>query len=614
VIHRPFRRTAFVFLIGAASIFPPALCQAQTPAGYTITTYAGNNIAGFSGDAGAASSAELNFPYGVAVDTAGNLYIADQLNHRIRKVAVDGSISTVAGNGTAGYSGDAASATGAELYAPSGVAVDSSGNLYIADTSNCVIRKVSGTTITTYAGSNINYATSCGPGGDHGLATNAQLFSPTGVALDAAGNLYIADTGNSLIRVVAKSNQYITSLSTTAILKSPRGVAVDATGSVYIADTGNSRILKVTPNASTTVTTIVAGNGVVGFSGDGGPATSAQLNSPSAVALDSAGNIYVADTNNNRVRRVTADGIITAIAGIARSGYSGDQGPATSAQLSFPRGVAVNASGKVYIADNQNSVIRLLTPPVLPSINPGGVITASAFGAFRSIAPGAFIEIYGTNLASGSGDWSNSFNGVNAPTALLGTSVTIGGQAAFIAYVSPGQVNGQVPSNVATGQQQITVTTAAGTSAPYAVTVNPTAAGMLAPASFKIGGVQYVAAMFPDYQTFVLPPGAIPGVASRQAKPGETIIIFGIGFGPVIPNIPAGQLVQQDNQLATVPFQISFASTPATLAYWGLARTFSGLYQFNVVVPNIAPSDAVPLTFTLGGVSGTQTLYTAVGQ
>jgi uncharacterized protein (TIGR03437 family) len=600
--------------MGVASIFAPALCQAPMPA-YIITTIAGDNIGGYTADAVAATTSELSSPYGIALDASGNLYIADQINHRIRKVT-NGIISTVAGNGTAGFLGDAAAATSAELYNPSGVAVDSSGNIYIADTGNCVIRKVAGTTITTYAGSNTDYAINCGASGDHGLATNALLASPIGLALDTAGNLYIADFGSNRIRIVAASNGYITTLSTGSFnLSGPRGVAVDAAGNVYIADTGNGRILKVTPSGSITVTTKVAGTGVNGFSGDGGPAASAQLSSPAGVAVDAAGNIYIADTNNNRIRRVSAaTGNITTVAGTSRSGYTGDGGSSTSAQLSFPRGILVDASGKVYISDVQNNVIRLMTPNG-PSIS--GVITSSGFGGFTSIAPGTFIEIYGSNLAADSLNWGSSFNGVNAPTSLAGTTVTIGGQAAFIAYAGPGQVNAVVPSNVATGQRQITVTTAIGTSAPYTVTVNPTAAGLLAPVTpidFNIGGLQYVGALFPDNQTYVLPPGAISGVPSRRAKPGDVIVIYGIGFGPVTPNIPAGQLYPGNSQLATVPpLQIFFGSTPATIQYSGLAPNLVGVYQINVVVPNIAASDAVPVTFTLGGVSGAQTLYTSVG-
>ena len=602
--YRAFNRTAFVCAMGVASMFAPALCQAPAPA-YIITTFAGDNVAGYTADAVAANTSELNNPLGIALDSAGNLYIADQLNQRIREVKA-GTISTVAGDGTPGYTGDTAAATSAELDDPSGIAVDSSGNLYIADTSNHVIRKVAGGTITTYAGTNVSGGT-----GDHGLAIDAQLANPTGLTLDAAGNLYIADTGNSRIRIVTKATGDITSLSTgNFILSSPKGVAVDAAGNVYIADTNNSRVLKVAPSGSITKTTTVAGTSVIGFSGDGGPATSAQLAYPSSLAVDAAGNIYIADSYNQRIRRVSAaTGIITTVAGTKFSGYTGDGGSSTSAELSFPRVVLLDPSGNIYISDTQNNVIRLMTPNA-PSI--GGVITASGFGGFTSIAPGAFIEIYGSNLAADSLNWGSSFNGVNAPTSLAGTMVTIGGQPAFIAYASPGQVNALVPSNVGTGQQQITVTTAIGTSAAYTVTVNPTAAGLLAPGYLNIGGMQYVGALFPDYQTFVAPPGAISGYTSRRAKPGDVLIIFGVGFGPVTPNIPAGQIVPGNTAL-TLPFQISFGPAPATLQYAGLAPSLVGVYQFNVVVPNIPPSDAVPVTFTLGGVNGAQALYTSVG-
>jgi uncharacterized protein (TIGR03437 family) len=599
--------------MGVASVFAPAFCQAPAPA-YNITTIAGNNSAGYTSDAVAATTTDINLPFGIALDSKGNLYIGDQLNWRVREVT-GGTISTVAGDGTPGFTGDAAAATSAELSVVSGVAVDSSGNLYISDTNNCVIRKVAGGNITTYVGSDTNYNVVCGGTGDHGLATSAEIDTPTGLAVDASGNLYIADTGNGRIRIVTASNGNITSLSTgNFILSRPKGVAVDAAGDVYIADTNNSRILKVTPKGSITVTTTVAGSdsGVWGYSGDGGPATSALLNYPSGVALDAAGNLYIADTHNQRIRMVSAaTGTITTLAGTGHSGYAGDGGLATSAQLSEPVSVLVDHSGNIYVADTQNSVIRLMTPAP-PSIS--GVVTASAFGGLSSIAPGAWIEIYGSSLAADSRAWTSAdFNGANAPTSLDGTTVTIGGQSAFLSYISPGQVNALVPSNVAIGQQQITVTTAIGTSAAYTVTVNPTAAGMLAPASLKIGGMQYVAALFSDYQTFVAPPGAISGVTSRRAKPGDFIVIFGAGFGPVTPNIPAGQVAQGQSAL-TLPVQIYFGSAPATVQYSGLAPNLVGAYQFNVVVPNVPASDAVPVSFSVGGAIGAQgVLYTSVG-
>jgi uncharacterized protein (TIGR03437 family) len=247
----------------------------------------------------------------------------------------------------------------------------------------------------------------------------------------------------------------------------------------------------------------------------------------------------------------------------------------------------------------------------IPSIAANGVLSASAFGGFSSIAPGSWIEIYGSNLAVDTRGWANSdFNGGTAPTSLDGTSVTIGGQAAFVDYISAGQVNVQVPSNVASGLQQVIVTVKNTNSAPVTVTVNATQPGILAPTSFNVGGKQYAVAVFSD-GAYVLPPGTIAGLNSRRAHPGDTITFYGVGFGPVIPSIPAGQIVQGNNSLSA-SFQISFGSSLAAVTYDGLAPSAVGLYQFNVVVPTIPNSDSVPVTFTLGGKAGTQTLFTSV--
>ncbi|MBV9401988.1 MAG: hypothetical protein JO062_28700 [Bryobacterales bacterium] len=246
-----------------------------------------------------------------------------------------------------------------------------------------------------------------------------------------------------------------------------------------------------------------------------------------------------------------------------------------------------------------------------PSIKSGGVISAGAFGAFSAIAPGSWIEIYGSNLAGNTRSWSSAdFSGVNAPTSLDGTSVTIGGQKAFVDYISPGQVNAQVPSTVGSGSQGIVVATATGATVPYTITVNAVEPGFLAPPSFKVAGNQYVVALFSD-GAYVLPPGAVAGVTSRRAQPGDTITLYGVGFGPVAPNTPAGQIVQQNNAL-TLPFKLSFGSTNAPVTYDGLAPSAVGLYQFNVTVPSVSSSDLVPLTFTLNGANGSQTLYIAV--
>lgn len=250
------------------------------------------------------------------------------------------------------------------------------------------------------------------------------------------------------------------------------------------------------------------------------------------------------------------------------------------------------------------------TPVIRSSL---GVISASAFGGFNSIAPSDWIEIYGSNLATTTAHvWGSAdFNGVNAPTALVGTTVTVGGLPAYVDYASPTQVNVQVPSGVPTGSQSVVVTTLGGTSTAYKIQVNATQPGLLAPDVFKINGTQYIVALFPDGVTYVLPPGITNAVPTKRAKPGDTILLYGVGFGPVTPNIPAGQVVQQANQLPA--FQVFFGGTPATVTYDGLAPTYVGLYQFNVVVPNIAASDSVPVTFTVGSTTSTQTMVIAIG-
>jgi len=245
------------------------------------------------------------------------------------------------------------------------------------------------------------------------------------------------------------------------------------------------------------------------------------------------------------------------------------------------------------------------------------VISAGAYGGFSAVAPGTWVEIYGSNLAPDTRQWAGSdFNGNNAPTSLDGVQVTIGGQKAFIDYIasSPGQINAQLPSNISTGGTlPLTVNNGTVSSAPFNVTVNTTEPGLLAPSAFQIGAKQYVVALLPDGATYVLPTGAITGVASRPAHPTETITLYGIGFGGVTPSIAAGLIETQINLLAA-SLQILFGQTPATITYQGLAPGFVGLYQFDVVVPAVPDSDLVPLTFNLGGVAGSQTLYIAVHQ
>jgi uncharacterized protein (TIGR03437 family) len=269
-------------------------------------------------------------------------------------------------------------------------------------------------------------------------------------------------------------------------------------------------------------------------------------------------------------------------------------------------------NGTYLAATPVNRSFTVTAAVTQPTIS--GAISAGAFGAFSTVAPGTWVEVYGSNLAAGTHTWTSAdFNGNNAPTSLGGVQVSIGGQSAFIDYVSPGQVNAQLPSNIDAGSWQLTVTSGSVTSAAVNVTVNATEPGLLAPPSFNVGGNQYVVAQFGD-GTYVLPAGAVSGVNSRPAKPGETIVIYGIGFGPVVPNTPAGEIAPASTRLSE-SLQFLFSQTPAPgIPYAGLAPGYVGLYQFDLVVPQVPDSGLVPLTFTLGGTPGTQTLYTAVHQ
>ncbi|MCH7644377.1 MAG: SMP-30/gluconolactonase/LRE family protein [Myxococcales bacterium] len=353
-----------------------------------LIVVAGNGTRGFSGDGDLAATAGMDFPSGVALDANGNLFIADRNNHRVRRVdAATGIMTTVAGSGTAGFSGDGGLATSADLREPIAVALDEASNLLIADFRNDRVRRVDAATgiITTVAG--------CGglPGclnGDGGKATRANLSRPSALALDAAGNLFITDQLFGRIRRVDAASGIITTIAgsgsesfggdggpaTDAGLNSPNGVALDAAGNLFIADSDNVRIRRV--DAESGIITTVAGNGSVIFSGDGGPATSAGM-STDGVALDAAGNFFIADSRANRIRRVdAATGIITTVAGNGIYEFSGDRGPATSAGLRNPRGIALDANGNLYIADRLNRRIRRVDAAT------GIIITVAGDGGF----------------------------------------------------------------------------------------------------------------------------------------------------------------------------------------------------------------------------------------
>jgi uncharacterized protein (TIGR03437 family) len=562
---------------------------------YTISTIAGNNGlgAGFSGDGGPATAAQLNLPGSVFITSSGSLYIADGSNNLVRLVS-GGNISTVAGSSTlgmGGFGGDGGPATAAYLSDPLGVVADSSGNLYIADTANHVVRKVtSGGTISTFAGNN---SFGAGYTGDAGLATSAQLDTPVGLALDLAGNLYIADSGatSSSLPVIRKVN-ISSNIITTAVgvlpptqgkLSHPVGVAVDAAGNLYIADNKTSRIYKFT--VSTGALTNFAGNGNFGFSGDGAQAIFASLEDPQGVAVDASGNVYIADTINNRIRKVTTDGVITTIAGTGRTGYSGDGGPATSAQLSGPDGVVVDKAGNVYVADTHNSVIRVLQPS-LATIPTGGVGNAATF--VPPLSPGALGTVVGTGFGLVT---SSPAANPALPTSVGGVSVTVNGQAAPLYYVSPGQINFQVPWETAVGSASVAVTV--GSSASNAISVPVVAAG---PGLFTSSGAAIVQNVVPNAPVYTL------NSPTNPAPAGSTIVAYLTGSGPVSPAAldgtptPAATLVQ-----ATSSWSATIGTATAQVSFVGLAPGFIGLVQANIVVPAGLAPGTYPLTVSIGG-------------
>jgi uncharacterized protein (TIGR03437 family) len=472
------------------------------------------------------------------------------------------------------------------LSLPGAIAFDSSGNLYIADTGNHVIRKISGGNITTVAGMIGQPAY----GGDLGAATSANLQSPTGIAFDAAGNYYISEGGNNAyqIRKVDIKTGIIStyvgisggSTGTAGKLQSPVGLVFDAAGAIYIADSGHQSVDKFVAPAAFS---LFAGNQTAGFAGDGGQAAKAQLNKPTGVAFDAAGNLYVADSNNSRIRKITPDGIINTIAGKGGANYGGDGGIATSASLSFPHSVAISPNGTIYIADTGNHVIRTLAP-TFPAINPNGVVNAASYA--QRISPGALAAIFGTGFGTSTFQADDGF--AWPTTTNNSVSVKVNGVAAPLYYVSPVQINFQVPwATPTTGTVDVAVLVNGGSSNIASVAVATAAPGLF---------------VMPSLQAAVLNPDYSLNTPSNPAQVGTTVFAYLTGSGPVSPPAKDGVPAPTTSLVyAQASSSATIGGLPAAVSFAGLAPGFIGEVQMNIIVPAGLAPGSYPLAVTIDG-------------
>jgi uncharacterized protein (TIGR03437 family) len=591
-----------------------------------ITTVAGSGIAGFA-DGSDASKAQFNFPTGVTVDGSGNIYVADSLNLRIRKVA-SSSVSSIAGNGAMSYSGDNGPAVAAQLNAPQSVAADASGNFYIADTANNAVRKVAkGGIITNLIGNgqagNGNNQLS-GPqgvaadpagnvyisdtqnsrvlkvgaaGGVSTLGGSDQFYTPMGLAADAAGNVYVADLSRNMVRKISASGAISTvagtgnagfsgdgGAATAALLNSPRAVAVDSAGNLFIADTGNNRIREVTLGGQIST---VAGTGLPGFSGDAGSALAAQIGGPLSVAVDPSGNLYF--TDGTRVRKVFTSGLIATIAGNTATGYSGDGGVAATAQFNGPAAVAVDAGGNLYVADSGNNAVRLLQPVA------GGLgisaVTSGASNQTGVIAPGEIVVLYG----SGMGPAQLAQFKVNAagavPASLAGTTVYFNGSPAPVLYTSATQVGVVAPFNLTGPKADISVVYQGQVSSSLTVSVAASA-----PAIFTLntGGTGPAVAVNQD--------GSLND-AAHAAPAGSVVTMYATGAGQTNPASQDGAPAAVPLPLPVLPVSVTIGGKSAIVQYAGAAPGLvAGLLQLNVFIP-AGLTGQVPVVLQVGSSS-----------
>lgn len=541
-----------------------------------IQTVAGDGYWKAVGEDGRATSARLFRPGGMAFDRAGNLYIADSGTERVRMVLPSGFISPVTGTGLPGFAADGTTALGAPTHTPTGVAVDSAGALFIAETGAHRIRKLVNGIISTVAGTG-----GAGSGAEGKPASETPLREPKAVCLGPAGALYVVDSGNHRVLSVTTDGRMArvagsgvagyandNAWAPAARLQNPSACAVDSGGNLLIADTLNHRIRRVTPGG---IITTVAGTGLAGVSGDEGPATAARLNAPAGVAVDTDGSIFISDTGNHRIRQVTPDGVIHTIAGGDQAGFAGDGGLACAALLDTPGGLQLDASGNVYFVDTNNNRVRRLTAEVepLPPPPPPALIQVSVLNAASllegPVAPGEILTIFGAGIGPAQGA-----NGTFDSTGLLttqvgGTEVRFDNIPAPVLYAQQDQINLQVPYAVAgraRTQMEIRYNGKAVATVALAVTE-------AAPALFPVAANQ----------------DGSPNSASEPAPRGTILTFYGTGEGLTDgPNV-GGRMAELPYPRPLLPVTVSVAGLTAEILYAGSAPGLVGIFQLNARVP-----------------------------
>jgi uncharacterized protein (TIGR03437 family) len=566
----------------------------------TISTLAGNGGPFFSGDGGPATAALLSVG-GIAADSAGNVYVSDSQTSRVRKIASNGTISTIAGIGTAGFSGDGGPASSAQLNVPAGIAVDSGGNVYVADYQNQRVRKISGGgTIATVAGSGV-----AGFSGDGGPATQANLNGPVSVAVDSSGNLWIADSGNNRVRKVSSQGTIATVVgngqfgeggnggpAVNASIDMTVNIAVDTAANLYLAEYNEDRIRKVGTDG---VINLFAGGGFTGsgsngYGGDGGPATMSQISTPSGLAVDSSGNLFIADCGDNRVREVTPNGTIVTIAGNGTSGYFGDGSLAINGELRPCSGIAIDAEGNLYVGHNDASSNGAAIRALRASSTPLGVnVVNGASNMAAALAPGEIVVFYGSGL--GPDPIVSAQNGVFG-TQLGGVSVLFNGVAAPMIYSWTKQVAAVVPyelTNASTARVQIQYQ-------GQTVFDQTAVVGPAAPALFtaNTSGLGQAAALNQD--------GTINS-PQNPAAAGSVIVLFATGEGQTTPGgvdgkLAAAPLPQPQQQVFA---QIGGDYSPVVQYAGGAPGLVAGVLQVNVQIPaTIKSGAAVPVQIAVG--------------